>query len=91
MATAVKKGASSQLDPAAKKKVIIACVMLGLAVVLIGWNLIGSTGNPNAGPSVSEPQAQQMEETHKKELQKVKEETDKGYKGNTPPAAPSGA
>lgn len=91
MATAAKKGSAQQLDATAKKKLIIACVMLGLAVVLIGWNLIGSTRNPNSGPAVSEQQQQQIEETHKQEIKKVIEQSNEGYRGKTPPAAPSGA
>lgn len=96
MATAAKrtgtKGtASMQFDAAAKKKIIIAGVMLVLAAALIIYNLMGTARNPNAGPSLSQAEEQKIEETHKQEIKKVIEETNQGYRGGTPPANPSGA
>lgn len=85
MATA-SKGAS-QLDQKAKIKLIAASAVLVLAIVwIVIW--MGVFDRKGAAPSLSPEQMAQQEEQHAEELQKVKEETNKSYRGGKPPGPP---
>jgi hypothetical protein len=85
MATA-SKGAS-QLDQRAKIKLIAASAVLVLALVwIVAW--LGVFDRKAAAPTLSPEQAAQQEQDHAQELEKVKEETNKSYRGGHPPLPP---
>ena len=89
MATAGK--ATSQMDQRAKVKLIAASAVLLVAIVWIIYYATSMGGPAKGGPTLSASEQAAMEETHAKELEKVKEQTNEGYRGKKPPAPPSGS
>jgi hypothetical protein len=75
------------MDPKAKKKLIAASVVLGVAVVWIIVYLSSMGGEP-AAPVLSPEEAQVLETQHAEEMEKIKKTSNEGYRGGRPPGPP---
>jgi hypothetical protein len=90
MATVAKgapKGAA-QMDQKAKMKLILSSVVLAVAVVWIIVYLSGLGGKSTGPVTLSPEEKAVVEEQHNQELEKVKEESNKSYRGGKPPGPP---
>ena len=85
MASSAKGGA--QLDQKSKVKLIAASAVLVIAVVWIVYWFAMMNAKPST-PSLSASEKAALEEEHTQQLEKVKEETNKGYRGGKPPGPP---